>query len=456
MDMYSNPIYLRSPVWLQNGLLSARACVRGALREGNAFRRELKDVMNSQWLDAKALQRLQLERLQRTVSHAAAHVPYYRESFAAAGFSPNDLVTLDDVWRIPILSKREVFDAGDRLLADNVFGPRIRNSTGGTTGMSMGVVRDLHSITREQAFIWRQLAWIGVKPGERRAWIRNDRIVPSTTTKPPFWRFSRPDNMLMMSSYHLSEHSVESYIEALEAFDPVVGMAYPSPLLLMARYMIGAGRPYRGKSLRGFFTSSETVTDEHRRLVENAFGCRIFDQYGSTERVTFIGTCERGNYHVNSDYAFTELVPQEDGTCEVVGTSFDNRVMPWIRYRLGDSVVPADPGYVCPCGRAFPVVEKIVGRICDYLLTPDGRHVFMISNVLDHIPNMLEAQIRQESALDVRILVVPLPGTKFDVADAITKARSQLGDGMRIRVEQVARVPRTANGKLRVVVRDFQ
>lgn len=454
--MYSLPFYSRSPVWLQNRMLSTRAYMRSALRQRSAFRRELDEVMRTQWLDRDALHQLQLERLQRTVRHAAQNVPHYRESFAAAGFSPDDLATLDDIRRIPFLTKREVVDAGAKMLAGNVSGPRFTNSTSGTTGLSMDVVRDLRSINREQAFIWRQVAWLGAKPGDRRVWIRADQIVPSTVNKPPYWRFSRADNTLMMSAYHISEQSAEAYLRALEEFDPEFGMVYPSPVLLLARYMIGAGRKYRSKNLRGFITSSETMTDEHRRLIEDAFGCRAYDQYGSAERVTFIGTCEQGNYHINSDYGLTELVPQQDGTCEVVGTSFDNMLMPLIRYRLGDSVVPADPDYVCRCGRAFPVVDRIVGRIDDYLLAPDGRHVFMASNIFDHIPNLLEAQVRQESPHDVRILVVPVPGKPFDAEDAVTRARHQLGDDMSIRVEQVASVPRTASGKLRMVVRAFQ
>ncbi|NTV70812.1 MAG: phenylacetate--CoA ligase family protein [Azonexaceae bacterium] len=393
--------------------------------------------------------------MQKVVRFAANNVPYYREAFAKAGFVPDQLASLEDVKLIPFLTKRDAFSAGDQMLAQNFKGPRFENSTSGTTGMSMRVVRDLHSINRESAFNWRQSIWAGAKHGDRRVWIRGDQIVPSKVTNPPFWRFSRADNTLMMSAYHLSEQSAESYIRALEEFDPVFGMAYPSPVLLLARYMISAGRKYRGKSLRGFVTSSETVTGEHRKLVEEAFGCQIFDQYCSAERVTFIGTCEHGNYHVNSDYGYTELIPQGDGTCEVVGTSFDNFLMPWIRYRLGDSVVPADPNYVCPCGRSFPVVESIVGRVEDYVLMPDGRHVFMMSNMLDAIPNLLEGQVRQESPDEVTILVVPVPGKPFDDEDTVARAREQLGDGLRISVKHVESVPRTSNGKLRVVVRAF-
>lgn len=453
MSIYTARYYTGSPVWLQEAMLGLRGWARSSVREGRSFRRELAEVEQTQWLDAAAMATLQLERAQRTVQHAYEHVPFYRERMRAIGFAPGDLHTLDDMRRLPELSKRDVFDAGERMLSDAHRGLRFKNGTSGTTGMSMTGWRDLHSINRENAFVWRQLRWAGMKPGDRRVWMRGDKVVPAAQKVPPFWRLNRGEHLLMMSSYHLSEATAQAYISAMEAYDPVVLQAYPSAVLMMARYLVSKGRRYVGRSLRSVVTSSETVTDEHRRLVEEAFGVRIFDWYGCFERMVAIGTCEQGRYHLISDYSYAELQPQPDGTCEVVGTSFDNFLMPWIRYRLGDAVVPAAHGAGCTCGRAFPVIDHIVGRIEDYVLAPDGRHVFMMSNVLDYVPNLLEGQIRQESRDEIKLMLVLAPGAVLDEAAARAAVRAQLGDGMRIRIEQVSSIPRTLNGKLRVVVR---
>jgi phenylacetate-CoA ligase len=206
--------------------------------------------------------------------------------------------------------------------------------------------------------------------------------------------------------------------------------------------------------LRGFITSSETLTAEQRQAVQDTFGCRIFDWYGSAERVSAIGTCEQGNYHILSDYGFTELVPQENGEYELVSTGFDNLLMPLIRYHIDDAIVPADPDYICPCGRSgFPVVEKMVGRTEDYLIRPDGRQVFMMSNITKSIVNILASQVRQESPDEVRILVVPASGSIINEQEVIDRAREFLGEEMRIKVEHVTNIPKTSNGKFRAVVR---
>lgn len=450
--MYTSYIYRHGPVFVQNFLISARGYVARVLRNWT-LNREYNDVERSQWLSDTDLAKLQLQRLQAVVSHAAVYVPYYRDVFAKANFLPEQLRTLNDMQRIPLLTKRHVFEEESRLLAENSTPCRFPTSTSGTTGMPVKLWRNLHAINRENAFIARQCEWAGVKSGDRRLWMRGDKIISPDIIKPPFWRRNTADNTLMMSSYHLSEGNAEAYLQALEAFDPVFGMVYSAPLAFLARYLLNTGRRYQGKSLRCFITSSETVTDEQRRSVKAAFGCQIFDWYGTSERVSAIGTCEQGNYHVLSDYGFTELIPQSNGTYSIVGTGFDNMLMPLIRYQLDDVVVPADLGYACPCGRHFPVVEKIMGRIEDYLLNPDGRQIFMVGGIIDGLDNVLESQIRQDTPGEVSILLVPTMGGVLNEQEIIKRAQELLGVNMRIKIEQVKEIAKTKHGKFRAVVR---
>ncbi len=454
--MYTSKIYTKSPVWLQEGLISSSALVRKLLREGRAFKRELHDVLQTQWLSQDELGQFQLKKLQAMLVHAEKTVPYYREAFAKAGVSSGDIRQLSDIAKLPFLTKREVFDAQGGMLSETVKGSRFSGYTSGTTGLSMKGYRDLHAINRENAFVWRMLMWAGLKYGERRAWIRGDRIVPSEQTPPPFWRHNLADNMLMMSSYHLSESSAEAYVKAMEAFDPVMIQCYPNAILLLARFLKSANRKYRGTKLRSVATSSETVTDEHRKLVKEVFGASIFDYYSSFERVAAIAQCDHGNYHLLSDYSLVELLPLEEGGMEVVGTGFDNLLMPFIRFRLGDNIVMADANYHCPCNRAFPVVDHLTGRADDFIRTPDGREVIMMCNIFDGLDNLLEGQVIQDRLDELRVLVVPAKGRGgIDEADMVARAHELVGTGMHVKVEVVDEIPRTKNGKLRMVVRNI-
>lgn len=451
--MFQSGVYRKSPVWIQELLLSSRGWVRSSLRERGSFKRELADVLETQWLDEQRLHELQLLRLRRTLEHAGKHVPFYRERFKTAGFEPADLKSLSDLKCLPLMRKQDVFDSGKSMVSEVHVGPKFEARTSGTTGLQVATLRDLHSINRENAFVWRQMMWAGLKLGDRRAWIRGDKIVPQEQTQAPFWRHNRGEKLLMMSAFHLSESRAESYLQALEAFDPVVFMAYPSAVLLLAHYLVENGRRYKGRSLRGMVTSSETISEEQRRLVRQAFGVEMFDWYGASERMSAIGTCDHGNYHLMADYSYTELLPMAQGGCEVVGTTFDNDLMPLIRYQLGDEVRPADSAQRCTCGRSFPLITSLVGRIDDYVLLPDGRKLNMLSGILDYIPHLLEGQVRQDSASELTLVLALAPGAPCD-QDAVRRTvHSFIGDALAVKFQFVDSVPRTSNGKLRLVVR---
>lgn len=446
-------LYRRAAPALQEHLLAAQSHLRVLLTEQTSLRRARQAIGESQWLAPERWQALQLEEARSLALHAARRVPYYRELFGRLGVDPLTWRSLDDLHALPELSRDDVIEAGASLLAEGGPWLRFKGSTSGTTGRAMLGWRDRASIAVEQAFVERQAAWAGYRPGERRAWLRGDPVVPAHQSDGPLWRLNRAENMLMLSSYHLSPGNGAAYIEALERFDPVLLQAYPSSISYLARWLEEHDRVYRGTALRGIVTSSETLSPADRQVIAERFGCRVFDWYGAFERVAAIGTCEHGNYHVLEDYGCVEFEPNGDGTANLIGTGFGNRSMPLIRYRADDVVVPADPGYRCPCGRSFRVVERVLGRVDDVIRTPDGRHVVMLDWIFTGLFGLMEAQVVQERLDEVRIRIVA--GSEFGFADEqalLARALERLGPRVRIRIERVAQIERTRNGKFRQII----
>lgn len=446
-------LYRRAAPALQEHLLAAQSHLRVLLTEQTSLRRARQAIGESQWLAPERWQALQLEEARSLALHAARRVPYYRELFGRLGVDPLTWRSLDDLHALPELSRDDVIEAGASLLAEGGPWLRFKGSTSGTTGRAMLGWRDRASIAVEQAFVERQAAWAGYRPGERRAWLRGDPVVPAHQSDGPLWRLNRAENMLMLSSYHLSPGNGAAYIEALERFDPVLLQAYPSSISYLARWLEEHDRVYRGTALRGIVTSSETLGAADRQVIAERFGCRVFDWYGAFERVAAIGTCEHGNYHVLEDYGCVEFEPNGDGTANLIGTGFGNRSMPLIRYRADDVVVPADPGYRCPCGRSFRVVERVLGRVDDVIRTPDGRHVVMLDWIFAGLFGLMEAQVVQEKLDEVRIRIVA--GGEFGFADEqalLARALERLGPRVRIRIERVAQIERTRNGKFRQII----
>lgn len=446
-------LYNASPLLVQECLLSLQSRLRGLLTQRRILVQTAGAIERSQWLSPEGWQRQQLESLRGLALDARRRVPYYRDLFDRLDIDPARWTSLEDLNVIPELGKDDVIAAGERLLADNGPWLRFKGSTSGTTGRALRGWRDRASIAFEQAFVDRQAAWAGYRRGERRAWLRGDPVVPAAQAGGPLWRMNRADNMLMLSSYHLTRENGAAYLTALQAFDPVMIQAYPSSISYLARWLEEHDLFYSGEALRGIVTSSETLGVDDRRIISERFGCRVFDWYGAFERVAAIGTCEHGNYHVMEDYGRVEFEHNDDGTANLIGTGFGNRSMPLFRYRADDVVVPADPAYRCPCGRSFRVVERVLGRVDDVIRTPDGRHVVMLDWIFSGLSGLMEAQVVQERLDEVRIRIVAGPEFgKREVLALDGRARDRLGERVNIRIERVAHIERTRNGKFRQIV----
>ena len=451
--MFTSFAYRHSPIWAQELLTSAQSSLRNAMREGRAFETVAAQVHESQWWSEQELRDFQARKLRTILESATRHVPYYRNKYRPLGLDFEEMELPEAVASLPLITKADVRKGGKSLISERKRGPLFSGSTSGTTGAPLTLYQDLAAINRENAFIWRQLTWAGLRRGDRRAWMRGDMIVPATQEKPPYWRVNHAENMLMLSSYHLSESSAPAYLDALARFDPVVIQAYPSSIGFLATWMRSAGSRYRGSSLRGIVTSSETLSDAPRREIESAFGCRVFDWYGLFERVAAIGTCEHGRHHLLSDYSYVEMLPADGGLFELVGTGFHNLSMPLIRYRCGDFVHPASAAERCACGRSFPLIEEVIGRVDDSIKLADGRSVGRLDHLFKGVEGILEAQIRQDRVDAITMLVVPSATFNDRTRETLeNNTHYRLGEGIALEIRLVDAIPRTRNGKFKGVV----
>lgn len=451
--MFERSLYKRGPAWLQEALLFGREFGRKWAREGAVFRRVVREIEETQWLDGDGLRDYQENQVRALLRHAATHVPYYRALFQNAGLKP-ETIEASDLLELPYLTKGDISGKA-AVFCSRRWGWTFKGNTSGTTGTPLTIWQDLYSIVREHAFVFRILRWAGYEPGQRRAWIRGDMIVPAEQQTPPFWRMNRAAEMLMLSSYHLSEANAPAYLRALEKFDPVLIQAYPSSVGFLAHYMHSKGSSYKGCALRGIVTSSEMLTDGAKVVIEETFGCQVFDHYGSFERVALISSCEKGNLHVHEDYGFLETRPDPGARGdEIVGTGFNNRAMPLLRYRTGDRVILEDSARRCACGRQWRIVKRVEGRMDDYVVTSDGRQITRLGHIFTGETGVAEGQIVQDSIGRVNIRVVPVSNDSEELRRRImAKATERFGPWMDVEVSIVPKIERGKNGKLQAVVR---
>ncbi|HWC74048.1 MAG TPA: hypothetical protein VG454_08930, partial [Gemmatimonadales bacterium] len=194
------------------------------------------------------------------------------------------------------------------------------------------------------------------------------------------------------------------------------------------------------------------VLPEQRATISAAFQCPVRETYGMTETVAAGSECDAGQMHSWPEIGYVEV----EGN-ELICTGLLNLEMPLIRYRVGDRgtaapVVPEHNATTCDCGRSLPLMGAVGGRTNDLLLTPDGRQVFWLNPVFYGLQGVRQSQIVQEQIDLLRVLIAPAPGFTPAIARTIVeRLRQRMGD-VRVLVDQVDEVPRTANGKLRAVI----
>ncbi|ENM5859990.1 phenylacetate--CoA ligase family protein, partial [Vibrio mimicus] len=328
----------------------------------------------------------------------------------------------------------------------------VHGATSGTTGTPLTILQDMRSVIREQAFVARQMAWAGYRKGDKRAWIRGDMVVPLSQKQGPFWRYSWFEQMIIMSSFHLTPKAMPSYLQAMVDFGVEVIQAYPSSIAALARYL-ETNQTYYPSKLKSIITSSESLSEEDRQVIETRFGCKVFDWYGLFERVAAIGQCEHGRYHLLSDYSQVELVEAGQGRYELIGTNFNNYYFPLIRYKTGDHVYLSE-NETCPCGRVFPVIDRIEGRIGDYLIGEDGQKVHILNHIPKGVNGLIATQFLQNSRDKVVILVV-VDSLRFDLVQEeilIKNTKDRIGRNIYIEIRKVESIPKSKNGKVRQAI----
>ncbi len=396
--------------------------------------------------------------LRTTLVRAYEGTRHYREAFDAIGFDPRvDFRGPEDLARLPILTKDRIRADADSLIDRRFLRFSIEASTSGTTGEPMKMRLNEGYVAFDTGCIFRHWSWAGYRWRDRMVALRS--YVPESERE-PLWRFDRAQNTLYFSAYHLSPETCERYIEEILKFRPLYIKAYPSSVTVLAEYAY----PVREKfhALRGIFTSSETLLPTERETIERTFGNKVFNWYGMTEPVMVITECEaHEGMHINWEYGFPEFLPSDDlpdGEYRLVATSFHNPVMPFIRYETGDVVRLLSEGRTCSCGRNMPLVETVVGRKDECIVTPDGRRLPSVNfyTLFRKYAEILRFQLVQYGRTEVVAKIAPRAGVAG--LDAIRsrvaeELRARIGPGVALDVEVTDRFLTNSDGKTPPILR---
>src|SRR6187402_3317536 len=254
--------------------------------EGGLRRRDTPRHMRryeaDQWLSRERIEALQFERLQRLLAWCYREVPFYRERWTELGIAPQDIRSLADFAKLPVLTKADIRNHGDALKATSLKAGLGYKATGGSTGepLRFGFTRE--SNDRRVAVMWRGYSWAGSRMGRRTLFLWGGPVGnPSASHQLKDRLYNAVFARKLLNSFEMTETNLASYADAIDAYRPEVIVSYVGPLVRLAEWLLANNR--RVASPASIIGAAEALHPFQREIIEKAFGAPAFNTYGCRE-----------------------------------------------------------------------------------------------------------------------------------------------------------------------------
>ncbi len=387
----------------------------------------LHQLDQSQWWTPDALERMQFRQLTQLVAHAYRTAPGYRARLADAGYTGQEEISAPIWRRIPVLSRRDVQQAGSTLHSTGIptaHGPTTSISTSGSTGTPVTVKKTALEQLYWQAFTMREELWqrrdFGAKLAVIRAFQGKHSTYPAGSLQeswgPPVSTvFPTGPSALLDLSMGLGQQA-----EWIARQDPGYLLAPGTNLMFLARHCREAGP--RLPALKAVRSFGEIVDGEVRDTCRDIWGVEVADIYTTVEAGYLALQCpEHDHYHIQSESALVEVLNE-----------------------AGERVSPGQ------MGRVVPVLKRILGRGRDIVVLPSGEKRFgwLSSRGFAKIEALIQHQIVQKSPeeMDVK-LVAHRPLTQEETAIVRATIVQGFGHDFVLTFSYHDELPRSASGK---------
>lgn len=395
----------------------------------------------------------QESKLRRIVSHAYQAVPFYRELFNKHKVNPDDIQSMSDLNKLPIITKNVLrrVPSDQRISRSFIHKPLTKCFTGGSTGEPFTVYLSKEEINRRTAHWFRIFFLHGCNVFDKSATVAGMSGRVGT-----HW-FNRLG--LLRKIEVPFDCSMSDQVEIILNKKPEILVGYPSRLYLLAKYI--GDNHIRIETPKAIFSDSETLLPRMRKTTEEAFGVKVTNVYDSYEFGFTAWECEKHKgLHIDSDSQVVQIIKDnvelEDGQSgDIVVTDLDNYAMPLIRYEIGD--IGTKSNRKCDCGIAFPLLESVQGRKWDFLLSPTGEEIapLVVEQFVRRHEGILEYQVVQNSRGTLNVEIVASKDYDYDTDAQIQRQLKELYNFREIVIHHPSHIQRTKMGKLRCVIRNF-
>ncbi len=422
---------------------------------GRPILKYLKFLKSVEYNTPEQLQRLQDEKLSQLLLHSYKNVPYYRKILSQSDVIKDEKVVLENFNKIPILTKEIIRREGRNLYSKDYKQRRAyHNSSGGSTGEPVDFLQDKKYQAWGLAGRFLYNSWTGKDIGESelKLWgserdILAGKDTPQTRLRQ--WLF----NTHLLNTYRMSKENMYRHIIRWNQIRPRLVWAYTDSMYRLSRFV--ETENLKVHSPTSIICTTAKLLPEMRQHIERTFGCKVFDQYGSREVGTVASECEKQQgLHIFTPLQKLEIFDSEgeavkgENVGEIIITNLTNYSMPLIRYKIGDTGCFLSQR--CPCGRGFPLLKEISGRVFAHFVKKDGGvvHSQFFVGLFFFKPWVREFKVIQKEYDFIEVLVALEKQADKNDIDVITdKIKQVMGEDCRVEFKFVDEVPPTASGK---------
>jgi phenylacetate-CoA ligase len=350
------------------------------------------------------------KQLKNIINYAYNYVPYYTKLFDGLGISPKDINSIEELQKLPILTKEVIKKNFEDFIPKNINSLRfINDSTGGSTGIPLKYRMSLEDYERGPALLYRGWSTACYKLGDKVAVIAGSSLIPNVKTDFTFKIFDFFLNQKHYSSYNLSEQNLFKYLQSLNSWKPKFIRGYSSSIYLVAKFIDDNQLTIKFHP-KAIFTTAEKLLEHQKKMIEKVFNTEVFDNYGLNDGGVSAYECPmHKGLHIDMERAILEVVDEDgkqifDKPGKILATNLFNYALSFIRYDTGDLGVVSSER--CSCSRETLLLKEVIGRTTDSLILNGINIGSPVLTVLMGKFDIEQYQIVQDSEDSITIRIV--------------------------------------------------
>lgn len=415
---------------------------------------KLKD---HQWKTLEENREIQRKKLYTLIKYANQNIPYYKRIIKEHNIEFSEGTIFDDIKKFPVLTKELIRNHFDELyiFKDNTY---YRNTSGGSTGKAVIFFQDRQYVEWMNATKHLFNEWAGRRPGEPmvKLWGSLRDILRVGQGFKGYLR-QQISGITILNSYKMSEKDMYEHVKRINNIKPRLLLTFPNSIEELACFI--QEHHLSIYSPPAIMTSGGVLYPEVKVRVEEVFQAPVFNRYGSREVGDIACNCEKNQgLHIIPNIHYIEILDNRDKEVkageagEIVITSLTNYTMPLIRYKIEDRGILSKKE--CSCGRGFPFLEKVEGRVRSMFRNKQGDLIDSAAfiRLFYFRDNIKQFQMIQESLDQITINLVlkdkkKIKNVEKDFREISEVIKPIMGNDTKVKYNIVNEIKHSPSGK---------